>query len=193
MTRLPIDQIVWRSPDGCPICSTVSPKCVIQSLWPIPLSLLHWFGQNPLELSISDFNLATGLRVVRSGKAMMHYIPFQHFFHLCVAKMGSSITNDNPWSSKSSEQPFQKLHHNSSINVRQRLSFNPFWHIINGDQDVLITIRFQERSHEVNALDIKHLTELHRVLRHLISSRKIPCSLTTITSQNPIHPNTYQF
>jgi hypothetical protein len=92
-----------------------------------------------------------------------------------IAKMLASITNDSPWSTKTSKNIIlQELDHNLVVICFARLCFHPLRHIINRDENKKITIGARERSHEIDALNIKDFNYKNWVERHHIPSRNAP-------------------
>ena len=62
---------------------------------------------------------------------------------------------------------------------------NPFRNIVHPHQDIRVTKRHWERSHEVNTPNIKKINYKDGVHGHLVSFCKLPESLASITT--PTH------
>nr|GEW57063.1 hypothetical protein [Tanacetum cinerariifolium] len=95
--------------------------------------------------------------------------------------MGIAITYYSMRSSKSGEERFQEFHNNSGIISGERLRFNPFGQIINDHENVFISFRRWEWSHEIDALNVKNLANLNCILRHFITLRYFALALTSVT------------
>jgi uncharacterized membrane protein len=81
-----------------------------------------------------------------------------------VAEMLTSITYDCSRSTKTSKDSvFQKLDHNFVVIGLACNNFHPFGHIVYSNEDVQITKRVWERSHEINAPHIKNLNNQNEV------------------------------
>ena len=99
-----------------------------------------------------------------------------------VAEILTSITYDCSRHTKTSKDSvFQKLDHNSVVISLACNSLHPLGHIVHNNQAIQIAIGVQERSHEINAPNVKNLNNQNRVEGHHISSRNTPYLLTALT------------
>ena len=77
---------------------------------------------------------------------------------MLVTKMSTPIIDYGFGHPKSREDVlFEKLENNSAVIVLTRDCFNLFRNIIYSHQNVRVTERHRERSHEVNAPDIENI------------------------------------
>jgi len=75
-----------------------------------------------------------------------------------IAKMCPAVTNNSAWCTKASKDiVFQKLNHNLVVIGFASFGFHSLRNIINSDEDVKVAKRVWERSHEVDAPNIKYL------------------------------------
>lgn len=61
------------------------------------------------------------------------------------------------------------------------LDFNPFRHVVHGNQDKFATLGSGERPNKIDAPNVTNLTSQYKMLRYLIPFRNIPYSSTLIT------------
>ena len=97
----------------------------------------------------------------------------------------SSIAYHNPWHYKPRRNNFLKqVYNNLCIISRGGNGLNPFGHIVNRHQYVLISKRRRKWLHEINTPYIKNFYIKDVVQRHFISFSNITGALTLVTFRN---------
>jgi len=97
----------------------------------------------------------------------------------------SSIAYHNPWHPKPWENNFLKQFHNNLYIIgRGGNGLNPFGHIINRNQYVMISKRRRKWPHEINTPNIENFYFKDVVQGHLISFSNIIDALTLVTFRN---------
>jgi hypothetical protein len=92
-----------------------------------------------------------------------------------VAKMLTSITYDCLRHTETrKDNVFQKLDHNSVVICLACNRFHLLRYIVHSNQDVEIAKGVQERSHEINAPQVKNLNTQNGIEGHCISPRNTP-------------------
>jgi hypothetical protein len=92
-----------------------------------------------------------------------------------VAKVHPPFANDGTWCPKMCKHIFfQNLKHNSMIIGLTSNSLHPLGNIINCHKDEKVRIRVRERSHEVDAPNIKKFHNKNQAQGHHISSSYAP-------------------
>ncbi|CAA7039988.1 unnamed protein product [Microthlaspi erraticum] len=127
----PIQQIERRPSNGGFVSCSISPKCSSSLAAQSFLVKLTVFSNMAFDLSVGDFNLPTGLRVIRCSDLVLDSITLHQLLKHLVDEMGTSIRNNNPWDAISwKDDGSEQFDNNLSITGWAGNGFNPFGHIV---------------------------------------------------------------
>jgi hypothetical protein len=147
--------------------------------------LIHCLLKDILDFLVQYFYLTAWLRVIWSDNPVINSNFHESFLECPINEVWPSITDDYSWESIPWEDDFVKhplwVH---SVGGSTRKSFYLLGDIVDCYQNVLVSIRVREWSHEIDTPDIKDVDLEVWSQQHCIPCIDIPMLLTSATASN---------
>ena len=134
----------------------INSKCIRKSHNLILVICIHYFHQDALDFMVRELHLLACLWMITCGYFVLHSIFSKKVVEWLVAKVTTSITNNNFWHSKPCKDILlEKIYHHLVIIMLIIYCFQLFWHIAHSYQNIGISKRWWNWSNEINPPYIK--------------------------------------